>query len=302
MSSSSRSSSSGDSSDSSLEPQVHVPDQDQGEWLIAGPDGDIGSLSVSDDSSSDSSSDGDSASQPKPAQEDAEPEEKKAPLKKRARTDRNLEDITTGQFDDYRTIFAGGLAYQAEKADIESFFNEVGPVTRLRMLQWQGKSNGAAFIEYESAALARRAVAMMDGESFLGRTVRLNLATEKPGGVKGFSVYVGNLNFITSEKTLRAIFSHCGDIVRVKLPLFRDTGRLRGFAIVDLDTDAARQRALRLHGMVIDGREARVEIMEKEDKKTKKARRAIPAFRRAEKEDQMQARKQQNPKLGRNRK
>jgi nucleolin len=158
-----------------------------------------------------------------------------------------------GEFDDERTVFAGGVPYQASREDIVSFFSEAGTVERVRMMQYRGKSNGAAFVELASAEEAQRAAAM-DGETFLGRRVRVNLATEKPGARRGLSVYVGNLAFTTSEKLLRAIFGHCGDIVQLKLPLFRDSGKLRGFAIVDLDTEAARQRALQLNGMKVSVR------------------------------------------------
>lgn len=44
-----------------------------------------------------------------------------------------------------------------------------------------------------------------------------------------------------------------GDIVKLKMPLWRDTGRLRGFAVIDLDTEVARERALKLNGIVVEG-------------------------------------------------
>ncbi len=58
----------------------------------------------------------------------------------------------------------------------------------------------------------------MDGETFLKRQIRVNMAELKPdasGAQSGFKVYVGNLAFTTSEKLLRAIFGHCGEIVKV---------------------------------------------------------------------------------------
>ena len=98
------------------------------------------------------------------------------------------------------------------------------------------------------------------------------MAELKPGAdgkSSGFKVYVGNLAFTTSEKLLRAIFGHCGTILKLKLPLWRDTGRLRGFAVIDLDTEAARQRALKLDGMKVEGRAITVEVMQKKEKKSK---------------------------------
>ncbi len=199
-----------------------------------------------------------------------------------------------GEFDDNRTVFAGGVAYQGTKEDIIRFFSEAGKVTRVRVLQYRGKSNGAAFVEFETPAEARRAVEM-DGELFLQRPVRVNLATGKPGGSgKVFCVYVGNLAFTTSEKLLRAIFGHCGTIVNLKLPLFRDSGKLRGFAIIDMDTEASRGRALKLNGMKVEGREIRVEVMEKEAP-AKIKKKGIPAFRKTE-EDKLKKKKEEAKK------
>lgn len=90
------------------------------------------------------------------------------------------------------------------------------------------------------------------------------------GSQTGFKVYVGNLAFTTSEKLLRAIFGHCGAILKLKLPLWRDTGRLRGFAVIDLDTQAARDRALKLNGMTVEGRVITVEPMVKKERGTTK--------------------------------
>lgn len=200
-----------------------------------------------------------------------------------------------GEFDDDRTVFAGGVAYQGTKEDIIRFFSEAGKVTRVRVLQYRGKSNGAAFVEFETPAEARRAVEM-DGELFLQRPVRVNLATGKPGGSgKVFSVYVGNLAFTTSEKLLRAIFGHCGTIVNLKLPLFRDSGKLRGFAIIDMDTEASRGRALKLNGMKVEGREIRVEIMEK-PAPAKAKKKGIPAFRKSEEEKLKKKKDDKKPK------
>jgi RNA recognition motif-containing protein len=199
-----------------------------------------------------------------------------------------------GEFDDERTVFAGGVAYQATKDDIVRFFSDAGKVTRVRVLQYRGKSNGAAFVEFETPAEARRAVGM-DGELFLQRPVRVNLASGKPGGTgKFFSVYVGNLSFTTSEKLLRAIFGHCGTIVNLRMPLFRDSGKLRGFAVIDLDTETSRGRALKLNGMKVEGREIRVENMEK-DAPAQSKKKGIPAFRKTE-EDKIKKKKMENKK------
>jgi RNA recognition motif-containing protein len=41
-----------------------------------------------------------------------------------------------------------------------------------------------------------------------------------------------------SEEDLRSVFSEYGEVIRVTLPTDRETGRLRGFAFVEMATEA----------------------------------------------------------------
>ena len=73
------------------------------------------------------------------------------------------------------------------------------------------------------------------------------------------SVYVGNLNFDTTEDRLRELFQGYGEVTRVNIITDRDTGRPRGFAFVELATDEAANAAIAaLEGQQVDGRTLRV--------------------------------------------
>jgi RNA recognition motif-containing protein len=76
----------------------------------------------------------------------------------------------------------------------------------------------------------------------------------------GTKLYVGNLNFATTEEALRAAFSKNGRTVRsVALPADRETGRPRGFAFVDMGSDAEAKAAIaEWNGKELDGRTLRV--------------------------------------------
>jgi RNA recognition motif-containing protein len=49
------------------------------------------------------------------------------------------------------------------------------------------------------------------------------------------TIYVGNLAFKATESDLRDVFAEYGKIKRVVVPTDRDTGRVRGFAFVELE-------------------------------------------------------------------
>jgi RNA recognition motif-containing protein len=72
----------------------------------------------------------------------------------------------------------------------------------------------------------------------------------------GKRLYVGNLSYSTTEADLRDAFVATGhDVAEVKLVLDRDTGRPRGFAFVEMATDAGAQNAIEnLNGKDLQGR------------------------------------------------
>jgi RNA recognition motif-containing protein len=57
-------------------------------------------------------------------------------------------------------------------------------------------------------------------------------------------LYVGNLNYSTTEQDLRELFSEVGPVASVSLVMDRDTGRPRGFGFVEMETDEAAAAAV----------------------------------------------------------
>lgn len=72
----------------------------------------------------------------------------------------------------------------------------------------------------------------------------------------GKRLYVGNLSYNTTEADLRDAFSATGDeVTDAKVVLDRDTGRPRGFAFVEMATDAGAANAIEaLNGKDLQGR------------------------------------------------
>jgi RNA recognition motif-containing protein len=73
------------------------------------------------------------------------------------------------------------------------------------------------------------------------------------------TIYVGNLSFKTTEQDLKEVFSEYGSVKRITLPMDRETGRMRGFAFVEMTEDDAEDRAITaLDGAEWMGRQLRV--------------------------------------------
>jgi RNA recognition motif-containing protein len=58
------------------------------------------------------------------------------------------------------------------------------------------------------------------------------------------AVYVGNLSYEVTEDQLSQVFAEYGSIQRVTLPVDRETGRIRGFAFVDMASDSEEAAAI----------------------------------------------------------
>jgi RNA recognition motif-containing protein len=73
------------------------------------------------------------------------------------------------------------------------------------------------------------------------------------------SIYVGNLSYQVTEEDLRAAFGEYGKVNRVQLPTDRETGRPRGFAFVEMSTEAEETAAIEaLDGAEWMGRDLKV--------------------------------------------
>jgi RNA recognition motif-containing protein len=58
------------------------------------------------------------------------------------------------------------------------------------------------------------------------------------------SIYVGNLSYEVTENDLNGVFAEYGTVKRVQLPTDRETGRKRGFAFVEMGTEAEETAAI----------------------------------------------------------
>ncbi len=58
------------------------------------------------------------------------------------------------------------------------------------------------------------------------------------------SIYVGNLSFDATQDDINQIFAEYGSVKSVKLPTDRETGRVRGFAFVEMSSDPEEQAAI----------------------------------------------------------
>jgi RNA recognition motif-containing protein len=73
------------------------------------------------------------------------------------------------------------------------------------------------------------------------------------------SIYVGNLSYDVTRDDLQQVFSEYGTVKNISLPTDRETGRLRGFAFIELGSDTEETTAIdALDGAEWMGRDLKV--------------------------------------------
>ncbi|MGK7884313.1 MAG: RNA recognition motif domain-containing protein [Crocosphaera sp.] len=58
------------------------------------------------------------------------------------------------------------------------------------------------------------------------------------------SIYVGNLSYDVTKDDLNDVFAEYGQVKRVHIPTDRESGRMRGFAFVEMKSDEEEQKAI----------------------------------------------------------
>ncbi len=58
------------------------------------------------------------------------------------------------------------------------------------------------------------------------------------------TIYIGNLSFQAEQEDLLDLFSQYGQVKQCSLPLDRETGRKRGFAFVEMESEDDEQKAI----------------------------------------------------------
>eukprot|EP00743_Colponemidia_sp_Colp-15_P000145 GILK01000167.1.p1 GENE.GILK01000167.1~~GILK01000167.1.p1 ORF type:complete len:256 (+),score=35.43 GILK01000167.1:62-829(+) len=198
-----------------------------------------------------------------------------------------------------KTVYVGGLSYDANESDINSLFSDVPGLTSVRLLRTPDtqRSKGTAFVEFDTPENAERAAQAKADTEHLGRTLKVALAQPKtfinrPARTPRFeqqgfgdrirpegctTVYVGNLPYTTTEEVLRELFQDCGDINSIRIAMGPD-GRPRGFAHVDFSSEDAVDKAMVKNSTDLSGRTLTINFAFKKSGEFRNERRSSRDF------------------------
>jgi RNA recognition motif-containing protein len=80
-----------------------------------------------------------------------------------------------------KKLYVGNLSYTTHEQDLRDAFSKIGAVRSATLIvdQTNGLSKGFGFVEMESDEDADKAIAAMDGSSFMNRMIKVNEARPK---------------------------------------------------------------------------------------------------------------------------
>jgi cold-inducible RNA-binding protein len=84
-------------------------------------------------------------------------------------------------------LFVGGLSWDTNDEGLRAAFGRFGEVVEAKVVtdRETGRSRGFGFVTMASAEVTQTAMREMDGAKLDGRAIRVNEATERPGGGGG---------------------------------------------------------------------------------------------------------------------
>jgi RNA recognition motif-containing protein len=154
-------------------------------------------------------------------------------------------------------------------------------ITRLNIPRKQGgKSSGFAYVDFTTPEHVQTAISLSeqnlngrnllikDAHSFEGRPAKVD-SSNPPSRI----LFIGNLSFETSEDDLTSHFQHCGEIGRIRMATFEDTGKCKGFAFIDFkDVEGATAALTDKKCRKLLGRDLRMEYGEDRSKRKPKSK------------------------------
>ncbi|KAF1808679.1 hypothetical protein P152DRAFT_365092, partial [Eremomyces bilateralis CBS 781.70] len=206
-------------------------------------------------------------------------------------SDPNVKKDREGAMYEGREIVVKNLPFKASEGDVRAFILDVMKEERVRIPQ--GRSKGVGFVVFRDANIARLSVSILDGRSFMGRPMTVELATSEgrklkvtaterfnrgsstgpsdprngaapsPGSVQSAeppesrpfarSITISNLPPTTPQAVVQAIAEKYGELRRISLR------SEKGTALVEYAQEASTGKAqMALDATEVDGNTVRV--------------------------------------------
>lgn len=220
---------------------------------------------------------------------------KKYPAPKSALEEESHENKENGKRSKFG-VWIGNMSYDTTKDDLKRFiihktsqYEDNGDSSYLSVkeadflrinIPKKANKKGFAYVDLPSEEHMRSVISL--SESILnGRNLLIKSSNSFEGRPQENQqaltriLFVGNLSYDTTEDLLTEHFRHCGDIQRIRMATFEDSGKCKGFAFVDFMDESGPSTALKSKfAKRLINRTLRLEYGEDRSKKAPQRKRA----------------------------
>jgi RNA recognition motif-containing protein len=164
------------------------------------------------------------------------------------------------------SLFVGNLTWDTTSEDLERLFASYDDLISAEVVtSSNGRSRGYGLVKFSSDASVHRAVSELNGATVDDRVIEVRedrgptpRQTSAPASSSSSSnssgLFVGNLTWETQSEDLQRLLSSYDDLVSAEI-VTSNTGRSRGYGLVQFSSEASVQRAIEeLNGATVDGR------------------------------------------------
>ncbi|KAF8534027.1 hypothetical protein BDD12DRAFT_657245, partial [Trichophaea hybrida] len=164
-------------------------------------------------------------------------------------------------------IWIGNLSFSTTLTILTDFLagENKDEITRINLPLRNGRNKGFAYVDFKTESALQHALSLSESQ-LGGRRVLIKNAKDfsnRPSAATSESIstaprvganltsnppsrilYVGNLEFSCTSEHLKSHLSFAGNIQKVRLATFEDTGRCKGFGFVDFEDKESVKRAM----------------------------------------------------------
>ncbi|XP_065673696.1 ELAV-like protein 3 [Hydra vulgaris] len=128
------------------------------------------------------------------------------------------------------------LPQEMTEEELRTLFSSVGPLESCKLIRDKvtRASLGYAFVNYQHAADARKAIESLQGMKLTNKTIKVSVARPSCTEIKNANLYVSGLPLTCNENDLRELFASYGSIITIKV-LYEESGQSRGVGFVRFD-------------------------------------------------------------------
>ena len=156
-------------------------------------------------------------------------------------------------------VFIKNIPYATTDEDLHSFLTKYAKIVKVNILKINGRSKGYGYVQLEDKEEKQKLLFLQTEDLILeGRKLEILEPNHRLKNNKDSdkTLFVKNIPYTANEEDLMKFFDDCKNI---KVRIFYENGRSRGFAQVDFENEEDIEKALKKNNENLGGRTIKVE-------------------------------------------